>query len=58
MVTVFEYRYNSIEYGISCGILDIIIYYSSWYNMDNKVNGSKWDLLIVVNMVYQKVRIK
>nr|DAL30726.1 MAG TPA_asm: hypothetical protein [Caudoviricetes sp.] len=29
MVTVFEYRYNSIEYGILCSVLDVILYYSS-----------------------------
>lgn len=45
VVTVFEYRYNSIEYDILCGVLDIIVYYSSWYNMDNEVNGSKSYLL-------------
>ena len=41
MITVFEYRYNCIEY--------------SWYNMDNWGNGSKWDLLSGVNSVYQKL---
>lgn len=46
VVTVFEYRYNYIEYDILC----------SWYNMDNGVNGSKWCLLWWVNGVYQKMR--
>ena len=39
--TVFKYRYNSIEYGILCGILDVIVCYSSWYDIDNGVNDSK-----------------
>ena len=38
MVTVFEYRYNSIEYGVLCSILCDIVCYDSWYNMDNGVN--------------------
>ena len=49
MVTVFEYRYNSIEWN------------SSWDNMDNckdMVNGSKWDLHMNVNVVYQKTCIR
>lgn len=27
VVTVFEYRYNSIEYDILCSVLDIIVYW-------------------------------
>lgn len=45
VVTVFEDQYNSIEYDILCGVLNGIVYYSGWYNMDNKVNS-----------VYQKMR--
>ena len=37
VVTVFEYRYNCIE----------------WDNCKDMGNGSKWDLLNVVNVVYQ-----
>ena len=49
VVTVFEYRYNCIEWN------------SSWDNMDNckdMVNGSKWDLHMKVNVVYQKMCIR
>ena len=38
-------------YDILCGVLDYIVYYSSWYNMDSWVNSSKWDLLVVGNGV-------
>ena len=42
MITVFEYRYN---YCILCSALDVIVYYSIWYNMDSLVNDSKYGLL-------------
>lgn len=30
VVTVFEYRYyNNIKYDILCGVLDVIVHYSS-----------------------------
>lgn len=52
-ITIFKYRYNSIEYdSILCGVLDVMICYSSWYNMNNKINGIYWK----VNGVYQKMR--
>ena len=43
MITVFEYRYNCIEYD------------NNWENVKDckdMVNGSKCDLLIMVNGVY------
>ena len=33
--------YNCSEYDILCGVLDVIIWYRSLYDMDNGVNGSK-----------------
>ena len=50
-ITVFVYRYNCIGYGILCGVLDVILYYISWYNMDSWVNEIYYG---GVNMVYQK----
>lgn len=41
VVTVFEYRYNCIEYGILCDVLCDIVCYSSWYDIDNSINDSK-----------------
>lgn len=41
VVTVFEYRYNDIEYDILCGVLCDIVCYDSWYDIDNGVNDSK-----------------
>ena len=39
-ITVFEYRYNNIEWN------------SGWDNCKDMGNGSKWDLLDGVNEIY------
>ena len=47
------YSYNSILYWYNCIELD-----NDWENVKDckdMVNGSKWDLLVCVNMVYQKI---
>ena len=55
VVTVYVYRYNCIEYHwILCGVLDSIVYYSSWYNMDSWGNDVYCD---GGNMVSTKKRI-
>ena len=57
IITVFEYRYNDIEYDILCGVLCYIVCYNSWYDIDNGVNDIKWCLRMGVNGVYQKAHI-
>ena len=56
IITVFEYRYNDIEYDILCGVLCYIVCYNSWYDIDNGVNDIKWCLPKSTHRVIRSMR--